>query len=79
MATREFLLGAPAAEEDANVQLNRDFWRSLQSPALLGDPIAQCLILIVVSSIVFVAFPGIDIWFSSFFTNPVEASGWSPG
>ena len=70
LATREFLLGAPAAEEDANVQLNRDFWRSLQSPALLGDPIAQCLILIVVSSIVFVAFPGIDIWFSSFFYEP---------
>ncbi len=43
------------------------FW---QSPALIGDPIAQCLILIVLISAVFLAAPGIDLWFSGLFYTP---------
>ena len=43
------------------------FWRPLGTPALIGDPIVQCLILILVTSAVFLAFPGIDIWFSDLF------------
>ncbi len=42
-------------------------WQPLGGPALVGDPIAQCLVLIVVTSAVFLAFPGIDIWFSNLF------------
>ncbi len=42
-------------------------WRPLGAPALIGDPIVQCLILIVVTSAIFLAFPGIDIWFSNLF------------
>ena len=42
-------------------------WRPSGAPALFGDPIVQCLILIAVSSAVFLAFPGIDIWFSNLF------------
>jgi lipid A 4'-phosphatase len=42
-------------------------WQPLGAPALIGDPIVQCLILIAVTSAVFLAFPGIDIWFSNLF------------
>ncbi len=45
-------------------------WQPLGAPALIGDPIVQCLILIVVTSAVFLAFPGIDIWFSGLFYDP---------
>ena len=43
------------------------FWQPLGAPALIGDPIVQSLILIVVTSAVFLAFPGIDPWFSNLF------------
>ena len=33
-------------------------WQPLGAPALIGDPIVQCLILILVTSVVFLAFPG---------------------
>lgn len=36
-------------------------------PALIKDPIAQCIVLILVTSAVFLAIPGIDIWFSNLF------------
>ncbi len=42
-------------------------WRLPSAPALIGDPIVQCLILILATSAVFLAFPGIDIWFSDLF------------
>ncbi len=42
-------------------------WQPLGAPALIGDPIVQCLLLIILTSAVFLAFPGIDIWFSGLF------------
>ena len=42
-------------------------WQPLGAPALIGDPIVQSLILIIATSAVFLAFPGIDIWFSNLF------------
>ena len=44
-------------------------WQPLGGPALIGDPIFQCLVLIALTSAVFLAFPGIDIWFSNQFYN----------
>lgn len=44
-------------------------WQPLGAPALIGDPIVQCLILIALTSAVFLAFPGIDPWFSGLFYN----------
>ncbi len=45
-------------------------WRPFTSPALISEPIVQCLIMIVLTSIVFLAFPGIDPWFSGLFYKP---------
>ncbi len=42
-------------------------WQPLGAPALIGDPIVQCLLLIILTSAVFLAFPGIDLWFSGLF------------
>ncbi len=42
-------------------------WQPLGGPALIGDPIVQCLALIALTSAVFLVFPGIDIWFSNLF------------
>lgn len=42
-------------------------WKPPGLPAFVGDPIVQCLILIALSTAVFLAFPGIDIWFSNLF------------
>ena len=42
-------------------------WQPLGAPALIGDPIVQCLLLILATSAVFLAFPGIDPWFSGLF------------
>ena len=42
-------------------------WRPLGAPALIGDPIVQCVLLIILTSAVFLAFPGIDLWFSNLF------------
>ncbi len=42
-------------------------WQPLGAPALVGDPIVQCLVLIALTSAVFLAFPGIDVWFSGLF------------
>ena len=44
----------------------------------LLDPIVQCVIFIVVASLIFVLFPGIDVWFSSLFAGP-KASGFPVG
>jgi lipid A 4'-phosphatase len=44
-------------------------WQPLGAPALVGDPIVQCLILIAVTSALFLAFPGIDPWFTGLFYN----------
>jgi membrane-associated PAP2 superfamily phosphatase len=42
-------------------------WFRAGSPALLADPLAEALALIVVVSAVFLVFPGLDIWFSRLF------------
>jgi membrane-associated PAP2 superfamily phosphatase len=47
-----------------------DIGRVFRSPALLGDPLVQCLALMVVTSAVFLAFPGLDLWFSGLFYAP---------
>lgn len=39
----------------------------LGGPALISDPIVQCLVLIVLTTVVFLVFPGIDPWFSGLF------------
>ncbi len=40
------------------------------SPTLIADPIAQGLVLVVLASALFLAFPGLDPWFSGLFHNP---------
>jgi membrane-associated PAP2 superfamily phosphatase len=40
------------------------------SPALLTDPIAQCLLLIALTSVFFLLFPRVDVWFSGLFYEP---------
>ena len=40
------------------------------SPALLADPIVQSVALIVATSVVFVALPNLDLWFSGLFYQP---------
>jgi lipid A 4'-phosphatase len=40
------------------------------SPALIADPVVQAILAILVVSVVFVAFPGIDPWFTGLFYNP---------
>jgi lipid A 4'-phosphatase len=42
-------------------------WPVSAWPPPLRDPIVQCLVLLLVSSLFFVLFPGVDIWFSSLF------------
>jgi lipid A 4'-phosphatase len=44
-----------------------------QSPALVADPIVQALFAILLVTVVFLTFPGIDPWFSRLFFN--EGSG----
>ena len=39
-------------------------------PPLLADPIVQSLILLVVTSVFFLVFPGFDLWFSRLFVDP---------
>lgn len=41
-----------------------------RSPALLADPIVQAVLFILAASFVFLAYPGIDIWFSALFYHP---------
>ncbi len=43
------------------------------SPAWLADPFVQCLVVIGIISVVFLAFPTLDIWFTRQFYD--EASG----
>jgi len=40
------------------------------SPALLADPIMQAALFILAVSLLFLAYPGIDIWFSALFYHP---------
>lgn len=42
-------------------------WNAPGSPALISDPLVQSAILIVVTSVVFLLFPRIDLWFSDLF------------
>lgn len=64
------MAGELRAEEDVSEDQDKAphaIWQPLGAPALIGDPIVQCLILITLTSAVFLAFPGIDIWFSNLF------------
>jgi len=45
-------------------------WPLGRSPALYADPIVQVVLAIVLVSLAFVAFPGIDVWFSRLFFDP---------
>lgn len=42
------------------------------SPAWLADPFVQCLIVVAILSVVFVAFPSLDVWFTMQFYKPGE-------
>ncbi len=42
-------------------------WLHADSPALIANPLAQAAILILILSLFFLIFPGIDVWFSSLF------------
>lgn len=46
------------------------FWPFGRSPALLADPIAQIIVVIFLVSAIFLAFPGLDPWFSRLFFEP---------
>jgi len=41
-----------------------------RKPALLGEPIVQSIVFILVVSTLFFIFPGIDVWFSGLFYDP---------
>lgn len=45
-------------------------WAFGRSPALLADPIVQSIAFIVLLSLLFLTFPGIDLWFSGLFYDP---------
>jgi membrane-associated PAP2 superfamily phosphatase len=45
-------------------------WPFGQSPALLADPIVQVILFILLVSLVFLAYPGIDVWFTKLFYLP---------
>jgi lipid A 4'-phosphatase len=45
-------------------------WPSKDSPALLSDPIVQGLALVAILTLIFLIFPGLDIWFSGLFYDP---------
>ena len=45
-------------------------WFTPRTQTLLRDPLVFCLILIVVTSLFFAIFPGVDVWFSSLFYLP---------
>ncbi len=42
-------------------------WLVPGSPALISNPLVQCAVLIVVTSVYFLLFPGTDLWFSNLF------------
>jgi membrane-associated phospholipid phosphatase len=42
-------------------------WLHAQSPALMANPLAQAAVAIALLSLVFLLFPGIDVWFSGLF------------
>lgn len=45
-------------------------WPLGRSPALFADPIVQIALLVLLVSLVFLALPGIDIWFSRLYYDP---------
>lgn len=48
----------------------RELWRPGASPAWLSNPVVQCLVAVVVISVFFLLFPGVDPWFTSLFYEP---------
>ena len=49
-------------------------WQLPASPALLTDPIVQCFLLIVLTSVFFLLFPGVDPWFSGLFYDSANSN-----
>ena len=47
-----------------------DLWPGGNSPALLSDRIVQALALTALVTLIFLLFPGLDIWFSGLFYDP---------
>lgn len=45
-------------------------WPAGGSPALLSEPVVQGLALVAVLTLIFLVFPGLDIWFSGLFYDP---------
>lgn len=45
-------------------------WPGGRSPALLSEPVVQGLALIAVVTLIFLVFPGLDLWFSGLFYDP---------
>lgn len=45
-------------------------WPFGRSPALLADPIVLAILFILLASLLFLAFPGIDPWFTRLFFDP---------
>lgn len=50
--------------------IDRRLWPFGRTPALLADPILQALAFIVLVSLLFLTFPGIDPWFTGLFYDP---------
>jgi lipid A 4'-phosphatase len=55
---------------DRDDHISDRLWPLGRSPALLADPIVQAILFILLVSLVFLAFPGIDLWFSGLFFDP---------
>jgi membrane-associated PAP2 superfamily phosphatase len=51
-------------------------WLPDRSPVLITDPIVQILVGILLVSVFFLAFPGVDLWFSGLFHD--SATGFFP-
>lgn len=55
---------------EGNHHIADRLWPFGRSPALLADPIVQVVLAIVLVSLAFLAFPGVDVWFSRLFFDP---------
>jgi lipid A 4'-phosphatase len=45
-------------------------WLTQAAPGLRKNPAAQCVALVIVTTLVFLLFPGLDVWFSGLFYDP---------
>jgi lipid A 4'-phosphatase len=68
-------ISSAVSDGDGGLHESDDYFRSRlwpfgRSPALVADPIMQAALFILAVSLVFLAYPGIDIWFSTLFYHP---------